>query len=198
MFEDKIKDKFVTRESDTTRYFTAANMISMARIVLTIPAIWLFATDRWVWGLIILGVCVISDWVDGFVARITHEVSDFGKFIDPLADKVVAAAMILLMIIRMDFPIWFLTLLIVRDTSIYIMKRILYKRQGIVTGANITGKLFISVLTIAGVLWLLEFYLSLNLYAIYVLYLATLLMFISWVIYGIQSAKMFKSRRVEE
>ncbi|MCD6337417.1 MAG: CDP-alcohol phosphatidyltransferase family protein [Candidatus Marinimicrobia bacterium] len=197
MFEDQIKDKFVTQESDTKRYFTAANIISMARIVLTIPAVWLFATDQWVWGLIILGICVISDWLDGFVARKTHEVSDFGKFIDPVADKVVAAGMIVLMIIRMDFPLWFLILLTVRDGSIYIIKRILYKRTGIVTGANITGKIFILLLTISGVLWLLEFYLGLNLYAIFVLYLSTLLMLISWFIYGVQTVKMFKAKKVE-
>ncbi|MCK5816588.1 MAG: CDP-alcohol phosphatidyltransferase family protein [Candidatus Marinimicrobia bacterium] len=197
MFEDQIKDKFVTQESDTTRYFTAANIISMARIVLTIPAVWLFATDQWVWGLIILGICVISDWLDGFVARKTHEVSDFGKFIDPVADKVVAAGMIVLMIIRMDFPLCFMIALTVRDASIYIIKRIIYKKYKIVTGANIAGKMFILVLTIAGVLWLLEFYLGMNLYAIYVLYLSALLMLISWVAYTVQSVKIFKAKELE-
>ena len=197
MYEDQIKDKFVTQESDTKRYFTVANIISMARIVLTIPAVWLFATDRWVWGLIILGICVVSDWLDGFVARKTHEVSDFGKFIDPVADKVVAAGMIVLMIIRMDFPLWFLILLTVRDASIFITKRIFYNKYKIVNGANIAGKMFIFVLTIAGVLWLLEFYLGLNLYAIYVLYLSTLLMLISWVAYAVQSVKLFKAKEVE-
>ncbi len=197
MFEDQIKDKFVTQESDTTRYFTAANIISMARIVLTIPAVWFFATDRWVWGLIILGICVVSDWLDGFVARKTHKVSDFGKFIDPVADKVVAAGMIVLMIIRMDFPLWFLIVLTVRDASIYTIKRIIYKKYKIVTGANIAGKMFIFVLTIAGVLWLLEFYLGVNLYAIYVLYLSALLMLISWVAYTVQSVKIFKAKELE-
>ena len=198
MFEDQIKDKFVTQESDTKRYFTAANIISMARIVLTIPAVWMFAIDRWILGLIILGICVISDWVDGFVARKTHEVSDFGKVIDPIADKVVAAGMILLMIIRMDFPLWFLIVLTLRDASIYITKRIIYKRYGIVSGANIAGKLFISVFTIAGVLWLLEFYLGLNLYAVYVLYLSTLLMLISWVFYSIQSMKILRAEKAKK
>ncbi len=197
MFEDEIKDKFVTQESDTNRYFTAANIISMGRIVLTIPAVWLFATDQWQWGLVILGICVISDWLDGFVARKSHEVSDFGKFIDPLADKVVAAGMIVLMVIRMDFPLWFLIVLTLRDASIFITKRIFYIKYKIVNGANIAGKLFILFLTIAGVFWLLEFYLGVNLYAIYVLYFSTLLMLISWVVYGVQSAKLFRSKKAK-
>ena len=197
MHNDEIKDKFVTYETETTRYFTLANIISMFRIVLTIPAVWLFATDKWEWGLVILGICVISDWLDGFVARKTHEVSDFGKFIDPLADKIVALGMILLMVFRMDFPLWFLILLIVRDGSIYTMKRIFYKRYKIVTGANIAGKLFILVLTVAGVLWLLEFYLGMNLYAIYVLYFDVVLMLLSWGIYIVQSVKMFRGQKQE-
>ena len=197
MYEDQIKDKFVTQESDTNRYFTLANIISMLRIVLTVPAIWFFATDKWEWGLVILGICVISDWLDGFIARKTHEVSDFGKFIDPLADKVVAAAMIVLMVIRMEFPIWFLAVLVVRDGSIFILKRIFYNRYKIVTGANIPGKMFILVLTVAGVLWILEFYLGVNLYAIYVLYADLLLMLVSWGVYIIQTVKMFRAKKEE-
>ena len=139
---------------------------------------------------------MISDWLDGFVARKTHEVSDFGKFIDPLADKVVATGMIILMVIRMDFPIWFLLILILRDVSIYIMKRIFYKHSGIVTGANIAGKAFILVLTIAGVLWLIEYYMpGVNVYARYVLYFDTVLMLISWGVYISQSVRMFQSKK---
>lgn len=197
MENNQIKDPYVNWKSDTKRYFTWANIISMLRIVLTVPAVWLFATDRWVWGLVILGICVISDWLDGFVARKTNEVSDFGKLIDPLADKVVALGMILLMIIRMDFPLWFMLIMVIRDASIYIMKRIFYKKYKIVTGANIAGKAFILVLTIAGVLWLFEYYLGVNLYAVYVLYFDVLLMLISWVIYIQQSVKMFNAKKNE-
>ncbi|MDZ7797237.1 MAG: CDP-alcohol phosphatidyltransferase family protein [Candidatus Marinimicrobia bacterium] len=143
MFEKEIKDRFVTRDTDTRDFFTVANMISMLRILLIIPALWLFAADRWVWGMIILGICVISDWADGFVARKTHSVSHFGKVIDPFADKVVAIGMMLLMVIKMDFPLWFLLLLVVRDASIFISKSIFYNRYRIVTGANIAGKIFI-------------------------------------------------------
>ncbi len=198
MYDDQIKDKFVTYESDTHRYFTVANIISMLRIVLTIPAVWLFATDNWIWGLIILGVCVVSDWLDGFVARKTHEVSDFGKFIDPLADKVVAAGMIILMVIRMDFPIWFLLILVVRDASIYTMKRIFYKRSGIVTGANIAGKMFLLVMTIAGILWILEYYLKTNFFAEYILYFDAFLMLLSWGIYIRQTVTMFKGEEAKK
>lgn len=195
MFEEEIKDRFVTRDPDTRDFFTAANMISLLRILLIIPALWLFAVDRWIWGMIILGICVISDWADGFVARKTHSVSQFGKVIDPFADKVVAMGMMLLMVIKMDFPLWFLLLLVFRDASIFITKSIFYNRYRIVTGANITGKLFILLLTVAGVFWLLEFYLGVNLYAVWILYFDALLMLISWAVYIVQCVKMFRRQK---
>ncbi len=190
MFEKIIKDKSVTRNADTSTFFNAANIISLSRIVLTIPAVWLFAVDKWVWGLIILGVCVISDWVDGFVARKMHLVSDIGKFIDPLADKIVAVGIMVVMIIKMDFPLWFLIVLVARDLSIFILTNLLYKRYHTIGGANITGKLFIFVLTIAAVLWIFEHYMSVILYAEIVLYIALGLMLISWIIYLVQNMKM--------
>ena len=87
--------------------------------------------------------------------------------------------------------------MVVRDASIFIMKRVFYNKYKIVTGANIAGKMFILVLTVAGVLWLLEFYLGVNLYAIYVLYIDALLMLISWGVYIVQSVKMFRVKKEE-
>ncbi len=190
MFDDMIRDRFVTRDPDTRDFFTIANMISLLRILLTVPALWCFAADRWIWGMVILGICVISDWADGFVARKTHSVSHFGKVIDPFADKVVAIAMMLLMVIKMDFPLYFVIVLALRDLSIFIIGNMLYRRRSVVGGANIAGKVFIVVLTVAGVLWLLEYYLGILLYAEIVLYIAFGLMLLSWGVYLVQNVKM--------
>ena len=192
MFEDKIRDRFVTQDPDTRDFLTAANIISFLRILLTVPALWLFAADRWIAGMVVLGICVISDWADGFVARKTHSVSELGKVIDPVADKVVAVGMMLLMVIKMDFPLYFVIVLVLRDLSIMIIGNLLYKRRKVVGGANIAGKVFIFTLTAAGVLWLLEYYLDLELYAQTVLYVAFGLMLLSWIIYLVQNVKMLK------
>ena len=198
MFEDTIKDKFVTREADTESFWTLANMVSLLRIVLTVPAVWLFILDRWVWGLVILGICVFSDWVDGFLARKRHAVSWYGKVLDPFADKVVALAMLLLMVIKMDFPLWIIIVMTLRDASIFVIGLKLYRKHSVVGGANVSGKIFIFLLTLAGVLWLLEYYLNVNLFAVYVLWAAALMMFLSWGIYLVHNYKMLTYHKKEE
>ncbi|MDZ7797236.1 MAG: hypothetical protein U5N56_09460 [Candidatus Marinimicrobia bacterium] len=52
------------------------------------------------------------------------------------------------------------------------------------------------MLTVAGILWLLEFYLSVDLGATWVLYLSTVLMFVSWVMYMIQTGKIMRKQKM--
>ena len=197
MFEDAIKDKFVTREADTQSFWTLANMVSLLRILLTVPAVWLFVLDRWVWGMVILGICVFSDWVDGFLALKRHAVSWYGKVLDPFADKVVALAMLLLMVIKMDFPLWFIIAMTLRDASIFTIGLLLYRKRTVVGGANVSGKIFIFLLTLAGVLWLLEYYLNVELFARFILGAAALMMFVSWGVYLVHNYKMLTYRKAE-
>jgi cardiolipin synthase (CMP-forming) len=195
MFEDRIKDKFVTKEADTNAFWTLPNVVSLLRILLTVPALWLFVIDRWTWGLVILGICVFSDWLDGFLARKSKSVSWYGKVLDPFADKVVALAMLLLMVIKMDFPLWIIIVMALRDLSIFVIGMLLYQKHKVVGGANVFGKIFIFLLTVAGIFWLLEYYLTIELYASVILYLASGMMFISWIVYLIQNFKMLTSQR---
>ncbi len=190
-----IKDKNVTRKSDTDAFFTLANMISLSRIVLAVPALYLFHIDRWGWGMVILGICVLTDWLDGFVARKTRKVSDFGKVLDPFADKVVAVSMMLLMAMKMDFPVSFIIILILRDLSISIIGNILYQRHRIVGGANILGKIFILFLTVSGVLWIVEYYMQVHLYAYLLLQITFGFMLLSWIVYIVHNMIMIRNMK---
>ena len=94
-----MKKRLQTRQD---RIMTFANFISFSRIVLAFPLIYSFERMRapdgsivdyhyWL-SLIILLVIVLSDFLDGFVARMADEITDFGKLIDPIADKILIAA----------------------------------------------------------------------------------------------------------
>ena len=63
----------------------------------------------------LLGFVVSTDWVDGVVARRTGQVTDLGKWLDPIADRAAIAAALVTLVVRDAFPLWAALLILVRD-----------------------------------------------------------------------------------
>jgi len=102
---------------DTSRrVLTVPNVLSLARILL-IPVFVLLLLHHGTEapGLILLGFVVATDWVDGVVARKTNQVSELGKWLDPIADRVAIAAALITLVVRGAFPLWAALLILVRD-----------------------------------------------------------------------------------
>jgi cardiolipin synthase len=105
----------------SNRVLTVPNVISFARILL-IPVFVLLllhhGTERA--GLILLAFVVSTDWVDGQVARRTGQVSELGKVLDPVADRLAIAAALVTLVVRGAFPLWAALLILVRDAALLI------------------------------------------------------------------------------
>jgi cardiolipin synthase (CMP-forming) len=103
------------------RIATVPNFLSAIRILL-IPVFVLLilhhGTEQA--GLLLLGAVVATDWIDGYVARHTGQVSNVGKILDPVADRLAITAALLAMVARDAFPLWAALLVIVRDGLILI------------------------------------------------------------------------------
>lgn len=105
---------------------------------------------------------ILTDWIDGYVARVTHTISAFGKVADPIADKilVLGALIALLHTKELEIPLWGVFLIIARELLIGGI-RILSSSQGNVPVAEAWGKWkmgiqSVSVLAMLGVLVLRE------------------------------------------
>jgi cardiolipin synthase len=111
--------KEAPREAAPGRILTAPNLITSLRIVLT-PVFFVLIVDpdRSKAGLLLFAVVVATDWVDGWIARHTGQVSDVGKLLDPIADRLAIAAGLAALMIRGAFPVWAGILILLRDVVV--------------------------------------------------------------------------------
>lgn len=123
---------------DTDRIFTLPNMLSFLRLVLIPLIVYLFETDQYWWAFGILLLSGATDVIDGWIARTFHLVSDFGKAIDPIADKLTQIA-VLFCLMREYW--WVLAALLLKEITIGIMGLVALHRTHSVYSAGWYGKL---------------------------------------------------------
>jgi cardiolipin synthase (CMP-forming) len=122
------------------RILTAPNVISFARLLLVPVFLWLYIAGSVLPAMIILTVVGTSDFVDGFVARATGQVSVLGKLLDPLADRVVIIAVLVAYTIKGTVPWWLSSVIVARDVIIMVAFAV-FEKQGLPRLAvNRTGK----------------------------------------------------------
>jgi len=107
------------RTPSSSRVLTVPNLISALRIAM-IPVFWALIVDddTTTWGIVLFGVVVATDWVDGTIARRTGQVSELGKVLDPVADRAAIAAGLIALVVRGAFPAWAAALILVRDVAV--------------------------------------------------------------------------------
>lgn len=101
---------------DTTRVWTVPNTLSFVRLAGVPIFLWFVLGPHWdVGGVVIIAVASLTDFADGRLARAWHQVSRLGQVLDPIADRVYIAAVIVALAIRGILPWVLVALLIVRD-----------------------------------------------------------------------------------
>jgi len=71
--------------------WTFPNILTLTRIVAVIPVVALIETRQWPAALALFTLAALTDFLDGWIARRWHLQSEFGRFLDPLADKIMVA-----------------------------------------------------------------------------------------------------------
>ncbi|WP_022834375.1 CDP-alcohol phosphatidyltransferase family protein [Salisaeta longa] len=126
------------------RFWTVPNALSLLRLVLVVPIAWLLWTDgslAWLFGLV-LTAC-FTDWLDGRVARWSHSTSEWGKVLDPLADKFAGFLTVIVLTFRTaepTLPLWFFGALVARDAAILAGSYFIVQKHGHVAMSIWSGK----------------------------------------------------------
>ena len=124
------------------RIFTVPNLLSFFRLLLIPQIVWLYGTRQaYTQALLVLILSGLTDVADGIIARKFDLVSDFGKALDPIADKLTQIATLWCLVTR--FPhMWLpLSVLMVKELFTGAMSLYAVKKSGEVKGADWHGKL---------------------------------------------------------
>jgi len=145
-------DSHVSEHPHSETLFTVPNALSILRALLTIPFVAVMLSGepraRW-WGLALLAVAALTDKLDGAFARRHHLVTEWGKILDPVADKIGMAVLAIVLVSLDMIPAWFLAAIIGRDVLILAGGLYLKRTQKIVVPSNVLGKWTVGVLAVA-------------------------------------------------
>ncbi|MEO7036035.1 MAG: CDP-diacylglycerol--glycerol-3-phosphate 3-phosphatidyltransferase [Polyangiaceae bacterium] len=122
--------------------FNVPNLLTMARVAV-IPLVVLLlgrgSPKDCVWAALVYSAAAITDLLDGYLARRMNVVSVLGKFLDPLADKLLVMATLVYMVPMGRMPEWAVVLLLAREISVTSLRSIA-SSEGVVIAAGDDGK----------------------------------------------------------
>jgi len=137
-----------------------ANIFTCLRMALIVPVVWLLlkasptrCDGAHVWAVGVFVFAAFTDFIDGQIARRTHTISEFGKVVDPLADRLLVIAVLVTLMWRRFLPIWMGALIVGRDALMLVGAPLVgirdrEKREQLAvhwTGKLATALLFLSI-----------------------------------------------------
>ncbi len=106
------------RERLRDELLNAPNLMTLGRIALVPLFLYLLAYENRRNSFLaaaIYAVCALSDWIDGWLARVSNKVTTLGKFLDPLADKVIVLSALVMLVRLGRAPLWVVVVILARE-----------------------------------------------------------------------------------
>ncbi|MEX0994930.1 MAG: CDP-alcohol phosphatidyltransferase family protein [Balneolaceae bacterium] len=131
--------------------FTWSNLLSLSRLLVAFPIIYLHMQNNYqvnILIVILISLGIFSDYLDGLVARKRNEVSELGKALDPVADKMMAVVLFGYTVWLGWIPVWYFALGVVRDLLIVAGSAYIKWLRGKVAMAVMSGKISVNVMAL--------------------------------------------------
>ncbi|PWB71467.1 hypothetical protein C3F09_07815 [candidate division GN15 bacterium] len=148
---DRLDRAFAVRLGDI---WLPPNLLSLARILITPLVGYYLAKDDSVSTAVCVALLVaaaITDGLDGYLARRLNMRTGLGLLLDPLADKLFAAVLLIELVLFRGLPVWLAAIIITRDVLIAVTGMVVLRRRKFPTPSNIIGQYtFFSVVLLLG------------------------------------------------
>lgn len=186
------------QDSKDSRYknkiLTIPNVLSFFRLCLIPIIVWLYIRkEDYFWTLMVLLLSGLTDVVDGIIARKCNMISDFGKAFDPIADKLTQAAMLCCLVVRFNYMLIPLGMLVIKEVVTGITALISIKKTEQVEGAVWHGKLTTVVLYLMMAVHLVWFNIPTTVSLIMV-GVCIGIMIMSFIMYSVRNIKAIKNK----
>lgn len=196
--EENISVNSVTINLERDAVFTIPNIISFTRILLIIPFIVFFLLDNYLIAFSFILLSGISDCLDGYLARKLNQISDLGKLLDPVADKLTLISVVICMGVLIPEILPIAIVLVIKDILMLVGGFYLLKKEIIPPPAKWYGKVatvifYVSVVTIVFFKGFLEY--EVYLLTIILLGITFVVMMFALIKYAIVFKNLLKEKR---
>ena len=124
------------------RFWTIPNILSLLRLALLPLFFYAVARPHLLWlAVALVAFGIVSDLLDGYLARRLNQVTAWGQLLDPLADKVLIAAGLLFCYFERGLPLWVVLTIVGRDMLILLAAPLVAGRIGRIPRSNLPGRL---------------------------------------------------------
>lgn len=194
-------DNFRVRDKLTkNQILTIPNILSFFRLALIPLIVWIYVfRDSPEWTVAILTLSGATDIVDGFIARRFNMTSDFGKAIDPLADKLTQIAVLFCLLTRFPLILLPIVIMLIKEIGSFILRFIVYKKTERVECADWHGKATTVLIYLTMLIHILWPFLKLpgEVSNISIL-VTTVMMIFSCILYSISGAKILIDHKIKK
>lgn len=130
--EKKASDKIIT----------IPNILSLIRLLLIPVFLWFYIREQnYSLAAVVIIFSGFSDVLDGFIARRFKQITNLGKVLDPIADKLTQFAVLVCLLIRFDYMLAPLLLLVIKEIALFTFGLVLYRKNKCLIGALWHGKI---------------------------------------------------------
>lgn len=120
---------------------TISNIITLSRIILLPFIVYFLLNNQRFAAFAIMLISLLSDAIDGYLARKLHQESEAGKFLDPICDKISLTVILITLLIINSIPLWGVIIVVARDALILLGSYIMWRNKSLVFKSHTLGKI---------------------------------------------------------
>ena len=186
-----IQDKIIFEKG---KVWTASNLLSVSRLIIGLFLYLLILYQHSIWAILLSIIAIFTDYADGYLARKRNEISELGKILDPVADKVTVGLSSIALYQAYGLPLWVVIFIIGRDLLILSGSLILIGKMNHVTPSELPGKIAVTVISLLLLSYLFDF----NPVKTPLLLLTILIIIISFIYYVVKFITVFRQNRLDK